>query len=156
ERTFIAGSLKTALRRSWPLYIGLAATWALLVVVSLGSPHGESAGFGLGVSTPVWWLTQTKRLWMYLKLGVWPWPVLIHYQFPYLNTLADAWIYIVPTLFLGIAILVLLWRNKPAGFLGTSVFAILSPTLVVPIITEMAAERRMYLPLASLLALFVV
>jgi tetratricopeptide (TPR) repeat protein len=33
--------------------------------------------------------------------------------------------------------------------------ATLSPTLVVPIITEIAAERRMYLPMAGLVALFV-
>ena len=35
-------------------------------------------------------------------------------------------------------------------------FLILSPTLVVPIITEVAAERRMYLPLAALITLAVV
>ena len=35
-------------------------------------------------------------------------------------------------------------------------FAVLSPTLVVPVLTEMAAERRMYLPLAAAVALAVV
>jgi tetratricopeptide (TPR) repeat protein len=50
----------------------------------------------------------------------------------------------------------LLWRNHPAGFLGTAVFAILSPTLLVPLPTEIAAERRMYLALAPIVALVVV
>ena len=55
-----------------------------------------------------------------------------------------------------IVTLTLLWRNHPVGYLLTWLFVILSPTSVVPILTEIAAERRMYLPLASLAVLFVV
>jgi tetratricopeptide (TPR) repeat protein len=51
--------------------------------------------------------------------------------------------------------LVLLWKNRPVGFLGTWFFAILSPTFVIPVVTEMAAERRMYLALAPLVLIFV-
>jgi tetratricopeptide (TPR) repeat protein len=156
ERTFVAGSLPAALRRSWPLYVGLAATWPLLLVLVLNAPHSESAGFGLGPPLSTWWLTQSQILITYLKLAVWPSPLLIHYQLPYLSTFADAWMYVAPILALGFATLVLLWRNRPAGFLGTWIFAILAPTTVIPIVTEMAAERRMYLPLAALLSLFVV
>jgi tetratricopeptide (TPR) repeat protein len=43
--------------------------------------------------------------------------------------------------------LILLWRNRPLGFLGAWFFAILAPTFVIPIFTEIAAERRMYLTL---------
>ena len=92
---------------------------------------------------------------MYLKLVIWPAPLLIHYQFPYLESFGQAWTYVVPVLLLGIATLVLLWRNSPVGYLGCCMFAILAPTSVVPIITEVAAERRMYLPLAAFVALFV-
>jgi protein O-mannosyl-transferase len=156
DRTFIAGSLKEALRRSWPLYAGLAATWLLLLFINLGAPRGESAGFSLGVSAYHWWLTQAKVLLMYLKLAIWPSPLLLHYDFPYFTTLAGAWVYVVPVLLLAVVVCVLLWRNNPIGFLGTLMFAILSPTLIVPIVTEMAAERRMYLPLLALVILFVV
>lgn len=156
DRTFIAGSLKEALRRSWPLYAGLAATWLLLLFVNLGAPRGESAGFSLGVSAYHWWLTQTKVFLMYLKLAIWPSPLLLHYDFPYFTTLAGAWVYVAPVLLLAVVVCVLLWRNSPIGFLGTLMFAILSPTLIVPIVTEMAAERRMYLPLLALVILFVV
>ena len=52
--------------------------------------------FRLGVSAYAWWLTQSKVLLMYLKLVVWPWPLLIHYQLPYLTTFAEAWMYVVP------------------------------------------------------------
>ena len=156
ERTFVAGSLAAALRRSWPLYIGLAMTWLLLVGLTMDAPHRDSAGFGLGVSAYAWWLTQTKVLLMYLKLAVWPWPLMIHYQLPYLTTFAQAWMYVIPVTLLAVATLVLLWRNRPIGYLLTLVFAILSPTSLIPIVAEMAAERRMYLALVTPCVLFVV
>ena len=95
----------------------------------------------------MWWLTQSKIFFMYLKLAIWPWPLLFHYEMPYLKTFSDAWMYLVPLFLIGVATLWLLWKNRPVGFLGTWYFALLSPTFVIPIITEMAAERRMYLPL---------
>jgi Tfp pilus assembly protein PilF len=57
---------------------------------------------------------------------------------------------------LGLGTLFLLWKNHPVGLLGTFVFAILSPTLIIPVVTEVAAERRMYLPLVAIAALVVV
>ena len=57
---------------------------------------------------------------------------------------------------LGIVTLILLWRRKRDWLRGAWVFIILSPTLIVPIVTEVAAERRMYLPLAALVTLVVV
>jgi protein O-mannosyl-transferase len=156
ERTFIARSLKSALQRSWPHYVGLASTWLLLLGLCLGKPHGASAGFGLGISVYEWWLTQCPALLMYLKLAVWPWPLLINYQWPYLTSLSEAWFYVVPVLLLGIANLLLLWRNNPIGFLAAFAVAILAPTSIVPIPLELAAERRMYLPLTGIIVLFVV
>jgi tetratricopeptide (TPR) repeat protein len=156
ERTFVAGSLVKALRQSWPLYCGLACGWLLLLWLHAGAPHHESAGFELGVSGYEWWLTQTKVLLMYLKLVIWPWPLLIHYDMPYLDSLAESWIYVVPVALLGLGTLYLLWRNHPVGYLGTAAFAILSPTFVIPIPTEVAAERRMYLALAAIVPLVVV
>jgi protein O-mannosyl-transferase len=147
DRTFISGSLGNALRRSWRLYVGLAATWILLVSLNANLPHSDATGFSQGVSGPMWWLTQSKIFFLYLKLAIWPWPLLFHYAMPYLNTLADAWMYVVPLLVIGVETLWLLWKNRPLGFLGACYFALLSPTFVIPIITEMAAERRMYLPL---------
>jgi tetratricopeptide (TPR) repeat protein len=156
ERTFIAGSLAKALRRSWPLYVGLAATWILPLVVSLGAPYGTSAGFAAGVPALNWWLTQAEVFLMYLKLAFWPWPLLIHYELPYLTTFGQSWMFILPVMVLASITLLLLWRNHPAGYLGTAIFAILAPTSLIPIPLEMAAERRMYLPLAALLILVIV
>jgi tetratricopeptide (TPR) repeat protein len=49
-----------------------------------------------------------------------------------------------------------LWRRSAVGFVGAWVFAILAPTSLIPMIAEMAAERRMYLPLAGIVALILV
>lgn len=156
DRAFVAGSFKNALRRSWPLALALACTWLLLFALNIGSPRSQSAGFHLDIAATSWWLTQTKVLLLYLKLTAWPSPLLIHYELPLLTTLSDAWMYVVPACALVAGSLFLLWRNHPAGFLAAWFFAILAPTFVVPIVTETAAERRMYLPLAALVCLLVV
>jgi Flp pilus assembly protein TadD len=156
ERTFIAGSVKQALRRSWQLYAGLASTWAVLVFLNFAAPRSDSAGFSLGVSAVQWWLTQAEVLLIYLKLVVWPSPLLLHYELPYLSSLSQAWMYVVPVVLLVAAVGVLLWRNHPLGFLGAFFFAILAPTFIVPIVTEIAAERRIYLPLLAPVIVLVV
>jgi tetratricopeptide (TPR) repeat protein len=155
DRTFIAGTFRRALRASGPLYAGLAATWLLLFLLHHGGPRSESVGFDLGVQPQVWWATQAKALLLYLKLTVWPWPLSIHYELTYLDTLSAALPYVLPVAVLAIVTVWLVWRQTAAGFVLTWMFAILSPTLVVPIVTEIAVERRMYLPLTALTALAV-
>ena len=157
ERTFIAGSFKRAWRHSWPLYLGLALSWVLLAALNYGSPRSASAGFHLGVTALTWWLTQAKLLFtLYLKLVIWPWPLVIHYELPYVDTFAAAWPWALSAVLLGVATIVLLWRRSAVGFAIAWMLLILSPTLVVPILSEVAAERRMYLPLAAIAAVTVV
>lgn len=156
ERTLLRGSFRAALRASWPLYLGLASCWIPLVLAVALGERTPSAGFGLGVSAVSWWFTQAQVLAMYLKLCFWPWPQVIHYDFPLLESWGEAWPWFVPVVLGIVAVFVLAWRNNWIGFLGVSVLAILSPTLVVPLITEVAAERRMYLPLAAVAVLVVV
>ncbi len=155
ERTFISGSFPRAWQNSWRLYAGLLLSWGLLLWLNYSAPRSNSAGFHLEVPAYVWWFTQAKVLLMYLKLCVWPWPLAIHYGTPYLETFGAAWPWLAPVAMLGILTLVLLWRRSSVGFVCASVLIILSPTLVVPIVTEVAAERRMYLPLAALLTMAV-
>jgi len=156
DRTFLSGSFLRAVRKSWPLYVGLLLGWGLLLALNLGGPRSASAGFHLEVPAYAWWMMQSKVLWLYLKLTVWPWPLVIHYEFPYLETLAVAWPWVLGVAGLVVATILLVWRRTAAGFLSVWMFAILSPTLVVPIVTEIAVERRMYLPLIAPIVLFVV
>jgi protein O-mannosyl-transferase len=160
ERTFIAGSFRKALETSWRLYLGLALGWGLLLVLNYGGPRSDTAGFDAFVAHSeiplyAWWLTQAKALEMYLTLAFWPWPLVIHYAF-FFDTLRAVLIPLLIVAVLGLYTVVNLWQRTATGFLGAWVFIILSPTLVVPIATEIAAERRMYVPLAAIVALVIV
>jgi Tfp pilus assembly protein PilF len=155
DRTFNSRTLREAWQQSKGLYIGLFAGWLLVLCLAGARPIDESAGFHLGVSAVDWWYTQSMVLLMYLRLAVWPWPLSIHYEPPYLTSFAAAWMYVLPVTVLVIGTLVLLWRRSAVGWLGTLALAVLAPTLVIPIVTEIAAERRMYLPLAALVTLVV-
>lgn len=156
ERTFVTGSLLTSLRRSWPLHAGLSLGWILLIALNIHGPRSASAGFHLGVSPIAYWCTQCEVLLLYLKLAVWPWPLVIHYGIPFYDSFSAAWPRVLTVGLLAAGTLWLLWRNSPAGFLFAVVWLVLSPTLVVPVVSEVAAERRMYIPLAALCAFVVV
>jgi protein O-mannosyl-transferase len=156
ERTFISGSFRGAIRASWPLYLGFVPAWALLLALNYYGPRASSAGFHLPLPAYVWWYTQAKVLLFYIRLTCWPWPQSIHHEIPYVESFRAAAMYIAPTLALAVLTLWLCWRRSGVGFALAWVLIILSPTLVVPIITEVAAERRMYLPLAAIAALAVV
>ncbi|HVU88487.1 MAG TPA: tetratricopeptide repeat protein [Pirellulales bacterium] len=150
ERTFVAASFGRALRRSWPLYVGLALGWIPQVVINYHGPRTPSAGFHLGLPALVWWYTQTEVLLLYLKLAFWPWPLVLHYEIPYKETLAVAWPWVLPVALSALATIYLVWRRTSAGFVATTVVAALSPTLLVPCVGEIVAERRMYVSLAAL------
>lgn len=154
--TFISDSLRSQLRRSWRLYAGLSLGWILIAVLQIGAPRSESAGFGLGIRLADWWSTQAMIFWTYLKLTVWPSPLIIHYALPQLETFSTVWPYVAAVVVLAVVTAVLVLRRQPVGWLLASVFLILAPTHLVPIATEIAAERRMYLPLAALAGLVVV
>lgn len=156
ERTFVTRSLAKALRNSWPLYLGLALTWIPLVALSLDAPRSFSSGFHLGANKIIWWFTQCKVLLMYLKLTIWPWPLRCAYELPHVETPLAILLFVTPVILLGTLALWLVKRNHPVGFVLVFVAAILAPTSLLPIMTEMAAERRMYLPLAALIAFAIV
>lgn len=152
DRTFRTGALREAWRSSRPLHVSLFLGWIVLFALNIQGPRIDTAGFHHGLPASDWWFTQAKVFWLYLKLVVWPWPLVIHYELPYLQTLGEAWPWVASTgLAAGLTALAL-WHKRASGFAWTWVFATLGPTLLVPIITEMAAERRMYMPLAAIAA----
>ncbi len=151
DRAFLAGSFREAWRRRHGFYLALAATWLLLgwLVIVAGN-RGGSAGFGAAVGCWAYLCTQFGAIVHYLKLSVWPHPLLFDYgrdTVPMtLAILPDA----ILVALLGLATLVALWRWPKVGFLGAWFFAILAPTSsIVPVATQVVAEHRMYLPLAA-------
>jgi len=157
DRAYIHDRFATALRERWRLYAGLAATWAVLAVLLIDAPHSASAGFSAGISPWTYLLNQAQVIPEYVRLVVWPDHQLFAFGEARLLTLADvgAMGLIVSSLAVWA---IWLWHRRPTiGFPAVWVFLTLAPTSsIVPIATEAGATRRMYLPLAGIVVLFVV
>lgn len=153
DRTFESGSFRQAFDRNWPLYAGLTLSWGVIFALNISGPRSDTAGFHHQLNALTWWLTQTKVLAIYFRLVVWPWPLIIHRHVPYISTYFQAIPWVTAAGAFGLFVLYRLWKGTALGYLGAWVLIILSPTLVVPIITEVAAERRLYLPLAAFVTL---
>jgi Flp pilus assembly protein TadD len=155
DRTFVAGSFREAWRRRRRVYAALAGTWVILPFLVLATHgRGGSAGFGNGVSAWDYALTQFPAVVHYLRLGLWPRPLV----FDYGTGPAHGMDSVVPdALFVAGLVALTAWalvRRPAIGFLGACFFAILAPSSsIVPVATETMAEHRMYLPLAALAVL---
>jgi protein O-mannosyl-transferase len=155
DRVFLAASFRQLWRRRMGLYVGLAGTWVLLAALVGRTVHPATRFDIQGLTPWDYLMTEAGVIVHYLRLCFWPHPLVIDYgDWPIALSLKDA---IVP----GVAVLGLLgatvWalRYRPwAGFIGAWFFLILGPTSsVLPSAGEVAAERRMYLPLAAVVTL---
>ncbi len=153
DRTFVAGSFSAAWRQRWGFYLLLASTWLLLGWLMLGSNQRAGiVGFGLGMSPWDYLVTQCRALALYLKLSVWPHPLVVDYG-PVTFKLAEVWREAAGVVALGLGTLWALWRRPVVGFLGAWFFVILAPSSsFVPLTTQTMAEHRMYLPLVAVVA----
>ncbi len=156
DRLFVADSLRGLLPARRGLYVGLAATWLLLAALMWSTPR-TSAGFGTGVAPTLYLLNQFVLIVRYLWLTIWPRALVLDYGLPQPLALGDVWPQAALLAALAVAVLWALARRPPLGFLGAWFFVTLAPaSSVVPIATEVGAERRMYLPLAGLVVAAVV
>ena len=156
DRVFVFDSLNQAFKKRWRLYTGLALTWLVLLYFVLPGPRSGSAGFSTSVRPWTYLLNQSVMIVRYLRLVFWPRDLVIHYGPPLAVTLSGVLPYALAVG--GLLLLTLLaLRWKPSvGFLGLWMFLTLAPTSsIVPIATEVAAERRMYLPLMAVVAMLV-
>jgi Flp pilus assembly protein TadD len=139
------------------LYAGLAATWLILAVIVSSGPRTGSVGFGFE-GWP-WWrylATQAGVILYYLRLSIVPSPLVLDYGWPAAPSLADALPELAAVATLLVATIFALARRHAAAFAGALFFLVLAPTSsVLPIATEVAAEHRMYLPLAAIVSLAV-
>ena len=157
DRTFVTGTWRAAWTARRGYYSGLGATWLLLGWLVAGADHrGGTAGLGLGDSVWTYALTQTRSVTHYLRLAVWPHPLVFDYGTDALAHVTDAGPYL-PVVGLLVALLLLTWRRAPAAAFALIWFcALLAPSSsVVPIPVQPMAEHRMYLPLAAVVAAIV-
>lgn len=156
DALFEFDSLTAAIRARWRLYLALAATWGVLLVLNVSGPRAGSVGFGAGVDSWTYLLNQSQMLVRYLRLVIWPVGLVINYGRPVPLSIAAVSQNIVLIVGLLAAVCVALSRRHPAGFAGAWLFLTLAPTSsIVPIVTEVGAERRMYLPLMACVSVVV-
>lgn len=150
------------------LYGALFATLVVVLLPMLAETQGRTAVSRLLGHTPhaagdAW--TSWSYLWTqagvivhYLGLAFRPWPLVFdYYDWPRAQSPFD----VLPQAVLITAVCALtvlaVVRRWPAGFAGAVFFLALAPTSsVLPIPTEVAAEHRMYLPLAAVVAVAVI
>jgi tetratricopeptide (TPR) repeat protein len=149
---------KSALRERRRLYLGLAACWLVLAALLLSGKQGAVALHANDPLTPWQYLfTQGRVIARYLRLVLWPHPLALVYDWEQVTPLAQGLPYFLLVGALFGASAWGLWRRHPLGFVGAVVFLALAPSSsVLPLPTEVVAERRMYLPSAAILTALVV
>jgi len=156
DRAFLYPSWREAARARASLYMGLAASWLVLAGLVMSGPRAAVSGFASGVSPWTYLLNQASIVVEYLRLTAWPSGLVVLYGWPEMLTLGD----VLPQALGLVALLVItivgFVRVPPLGFLGAWFFVALAPaSSVLPIATEVGAERRMYVPLMALATLAV-
>ncbi len=144
----------TRLRRL--LMAGMAGTWLILGILVWYEHRGPSVSLAPGT---VWsyLATQAEVIVHYLRLVFVPAPLAFLYDWPLVSSLYSvAW----QAALLGALVLLTAVgaaRRHPAAFPGAWFFLVLAPSSsVVPVVTEVAAEHRMYLPLAAVITAVVI
>ena len=158
ERSTSAAGLRARGERR-VLYAGLAASWLILAALVWMERWPTSIGFAKEGWTPwIYLLTQSEVIVHYLRLSFVPWPLSLDYDgWPKVSSLLQVAPHVLfLTVLLGATIAALV-RRRPWGFVGAWFFALLAPSSsVLPLATEIAAERRMYMPLAAIVAAVVI
>jgi len=157
ERSRRPQSAICILRRSWPLYACLAATWLILAALLAKNPLGETVGFDIPELTP-WRYARSEFgvILHYLRLSFWPHPLVLDYAWRVARTPAQI---VPPAIVIAALLAATLWalrRRLGWAFPGIWFFFILAPTSSIVPIADLCFEHRMYLSLAGVAALAVV
>jgi tetratricopeptide (TPR) repeat protein len=155
DYVFGASSLRATFRSHAALYAGLAASWIVLAALQLTTNLQWKSG--LDVSPIGCWDYLTMQcgvLTHYLRLAIWPSGLVLDYS-DWPRTIPFARLF--PRALLLLSLLVAsLWAIRQRrwwGFWGAWFFLLLAPSSsFLPLPTEPAAERRMYLPLLAIIA----
>lgn len=157
DRCFVAGTFAGAWRARHRWYVALGSAWLVTGwLVWSGEGRGDTAGFG---GPARWWeyaALQLPAIAHYLRVAVWPGALAFDFgpfQRVDFRAVLIAAALVVPAI---VATAWALVRRPALGFVGALFFVALAPSSsIVPIPTQIAAEHRMYLPLASVVALLV-
>jgi tetratricopeptide (TPR) repeat protein len=157
DRVFAYPTWASALRARGRLYIGLATSWLILAPTVLINGQTYECGFRHRADVAVALLRQPDAGGCSLpSADILSASLVLYYGWPLPLTLADVWPAALVVFSLTGVVVWTLVRYPRVGYLGAWVILTLAPaSSVVPVGTEVAAERRMYLPIAGLIALIV-
>ncbi|MFN0057021.1 MAG: tetratricopeptide repeat protein [Planctomycetota bacterium] len=153
DRTFHADSWRALWRARARYYVALALCYGVLAAVAWGARAG-TAGYGLGVGVGDYLFAQCELIVHYLRLCFWPTALTVDYGVAQPTTFGEvalpfALLALIATVAIAFAV-----RRPRAGFWCWWTIVLLAPTSsIVPIVSEVGAERRMYLPLLGVIAL---
>jgi tetratricopeptide (TPR) repeat protein len=161
DRAFRAESWGTLFQssRRW-FYLALFATLVPLAMTIAGGARADSVGFGHGIAWYTYLYSQGWAIARYVKLALWPDRLTYDYGETAIHGIGGALGLLALTV-VGVATVVA-WFRAPRNwlwiaFLSSWFFILLAPSSsVVPIRTEIAAERRMYLALVPIMVMVVV
>ena len=155
DRLYVSESFRAAIKKRRLFYGAMAMTWILLATLVLQAKgRGGTVGFGHGITSWEYARSQFQAIVYYLKLCFWPSPLVLDYGSELLTGIW--WPQAILLFLLAMGTLVALRFKSAIGFLGAWFFLILAPSSsVVPVVTQIMAEHRMYLPLASVVVLCV-
>ena len=142
----------------WKFYAVLAGSWiSLAALVLLSYRRGWTAAEGTSLLSFEYFKIQTQAIWHYLRLLVWPQPLIFDYGYwpvvRWYQWMSSALV----LLGLFSSSLFLVVRRSLTGYAGALVFLLLAvSSSFIAIPTVPAAEYRMYLPSAAVLGLLVV
>jgi tetratricopeptide (TPR) repeat protein len=154
DRAHASGSFRAAVSRHPWLHAGCFASWAIVAQSVLSGARSRSVGSDLGVSALDYLATQAGVLLWYLRACILPTGLSISHDWPIVASAGEAWLPMAILAALLAAALLATARRPALGLPALGPFLLLAPSSsVVPIVTEVAAERRMYLPLAGVIVL---
>ena len=153
DRTFISGSFKEALKKHKYIFLLLSSTWIAIGVLTR-SLKTQAVGYTTNINVYEYALTETKAIYTYVRLSLYPNPLIFDRGPVFVHSFSEAFGYIVILLSLLLLTSWALVKKPAAGFLGASFFIILAPTSsIIPIAEEPIAENRLYLPLVAIICL---
>ena len=154
DRTFVYDSVRAAWRRRWGIYAAAASAWvtfALLASQVSSTRRVVASGDG---SRWTYLLSQAEIIPRYLGLSLWPRNLIFDYGTMHPLAIGDVLPGLIVVLVLLALTLVVFARWRQLGFWGVWFWVTLAPaSSLVPIVTEVGAERRMYLPLIGIICL---
>jgi hypothetical protein len=148
----VLGDDVAAFRRRWPYWAALAGTWLVLGLHMAAQAEKFQEFEGMPHTAVEYALTQPRVILHYLRLAFWPVGLCFDLPWP----ISRSWREIVPSCVYLLVIVAVVLRGvalrRPWSWLGVAFLVALSPTSSIMPVAAVAAEHRMYLPLAAVVA----